>query len=221
MNFDDTPFTVDKHTMFDCQYGQHYFKNKECKHARLRLQGTRKIGCCAHIEIIQYTLYPDYQITKQEKEGLSSWKLRLLREAKLKKLREELENNTAKSQAKYFVSLPANEAHKNHPTGADIAFAQKVHPLLIRKISELVSANITDVHEIKRLLKYYTNNQISKELGFKPNVHDRAFYPNTVDIKNHIYRAKRARELSKIDQENLRLKIQEWEANNPECTFFF
>ena len=101
------------------------------------------------------------------------------------------------------------------------AFAQKVHPLLVTKISELVSANITDVHEVKKLLKYHTDTQLSKELGFKPQAHDRAFYPNIIDIKNHVYRAKRALELSKMDQENLRLKIKEWEANDPESTFFF
>lgn len=76
-----------------------------------------------------------------------------------------------------------NEAHTNHPTGADIAFAQKIHPLLIRKISDLVSANIIDVHEVKKLLKNYTNTEISVELGFKPQIHDRAFYPSIVDIK--------------------------------------
>ena len=37
----------------------------------------------------------------------------------------------------------------------------------------------------------------------------------------YVYRAKRALELFKMDQENLRLKIKEWEANNPESTFFF
>ncbi len=134
VNFKDTPFSVDKHTTLDCQYGQHYFQKKECKHARLRLQGTRKIGCCAHIQTIKYTLYPDYQITKQEKEGLSPWKLRLLCESKLGELRNELATGTPKKQTKYFVSLPTNEAHNSHPIGADIAFAQKVHPLLLSKI---------------------------------------------------------------------------------------
>ena len=66
-NFDETPFTVDKHTVFDCQYGSKYFKGKESKHARLRLQGTRKIGCCAHIRITQFTLFTNYQISSMEK----------------------------------------------------------------------------------------------------------------------------------------------------------
>ncbi len=39
---------------------------------------------------------------------------------------------------------------------------------------------------------------------------------SNVDIKNHVYRAKRA-----LDQENLRLKIKEWEEHDRESTFFF
>ena len=60
-SFDETSFTVDKHTVFDCQYGSKYFKGKESKHARLRLQGTRKIGCCTHIRITPFTLFTNYQ----------------------------------------------------------------------------------------------------------------------------------------------------------------
>ena len=67
----------------------------------------------------------------------------------MKKNWKELDTGTPKTLTKYFVSLPSNEAHKTHLTGADIAFAQKVHTLLLTKISELVSANITDVHEVK------------------------------------------------------------------------
>ena len=39
----------------------------------------------------------------------------------------------------YFVSLPTNETHNNHSVGPDIAFVPKVHPLMITKISDLVS----------------------------------------------------------------------------------
>ena len=44
---------------------------KECKNLRLGLQGTRKLGCLAHISAMQYTLYPAYQITENEKK--KSW----------------------------------------------------------------------------------------------------------------------------------------------------
>lgn len=58
------------------------------------------------------------------------------------------------------------------------------------------------------------------ELGFKPKLHDRAYYPSITDIKNHVYQAKRALELSKMDQENLRLKIEQWK-HDSNSTFFF
>ena len=120
----------------------------------------------------------------------------------------------------YFVSSPTNGAHNNHPVGPDIAFAQKVHPLLITKISDLVSSNICDVYEVKKMIKHFSDNELAKELGFKPNEHDRAFYPDIIDIKNHVYKAKRALELSKIDQQNLRLEVNEWAASDTKNKFF-
>ena len=95
-----------------------------------------------------------------------------------------------------------------------------MHPLLINKISDLVSSNICDVYEVRKMVKHYTDNELAKKLGFKPNEHDRAFYPDIMDIKNHVYRAKRALELSKLDQENLRLKVNEWAANDTENNFY-
>ena len=217
VNFNDIPFTIDKNIVYDCQYGDHYFKPRESKHSRLRLQGTRKISCSAHIQSIKYTLYPEYKIGEEALSNGSKWKLRQIREKKLEQLRGD---GSPKTVTKWFVSLPTNEAHTNHPTGTDIAFAQKIHPLLAKKITELVSANITDVHEVKKLLKNYTNTDISKELGFRPQVHDRAFNPSIVDIKNYVYQAKKALELSKMDQENLRLKIEQWKSDS-NSNFFF
>ena len=215
--FNETPFTVDSHTVLDCQHGVEYFKDKESKHARLRLQGTRKTGCCAHIRITQFTLYTDYQIHPAEKEGLSAWKLQQLRETRLANLKKELETGTPNTKVVYFVSLPTSQAHSIHP---HFACAQKVHPLIITKISDLVFSNICDIYEIKKILRHYANTELSKELGFKPKDDDRAFYPDMCDIKNHVYKAKRALELSKIDQENLRLKVNNWRTNGSENKFF-
>ena len=87
------------------------------------------------------------------------WKLRQLREAKVANLRKELETGMPNAKSAYFVSLPTNEVHSNHPTGPDIAFAQKAHPLLIAKISDLVSSNICDVHKVKKMIKYSSDNE--------------------------------------------------------------
>ena len=86
---------------------------------------------------------------------------------------------------------------------------------------DLVEAGITDTTEIKHSLKHYVDKYLSKELGRKPHLGDRAFYPLSEDIRNHVSKAKRALELSKYDQENLCLKIDEWKNNNPQSSFFF
>ena len=41
------------------------------------------------------------------------------------------------------------------------------------------------------------------------------------DIKNHVCKAKKAFELSKLDQENLRLKMEDWKQSSPLSNFYF
>ena len=81
-------------------------------------------------------------------------------------------------------------------------YSQHVHPLIIAKITELVASGITNVHEVRKILRYYVQHDLSAEQHFNPVSTDRAFYPMLYDIKNHICMAKKALELSKLDQEN-------------------
>ena len=50
---------------------------------------------------------------------------------------------------------------------------------------------------------------------------DRAYYPTVTDINNHVTKAKSALQLSKLDQQNLHLKIQEWKKSNPDANHYF
>ena len=123
---------------------------------------------------------------------------------------------------KYFVSLPSIDAHSGHPLGCDACgFAQQIHPLVTQKITELVSSGITDIGEVKRHLHFYLTKTVPKELGIHPKPNNRAFHPTTVDTRNHIWTAKKALKLSKIDQENVRCKIEYWKQSNPNSSFFF
>ena len=85
----------------------------------------------------------------------------------------------------------------------------------------MVTSGITDTAEVRRSLKYYVDNFLCKDIGQKPHPHDRAFYPLKQDIMNHISMAKRALDLSTFDQENLRLKVEEWKKGNPTSSFYF
>ena len=50
---------------------------------------------------------------------------------------------------------------------------------------------------------------------------DRAYYPTVTDINNHVTKAKSALQLSKLDQQNLHLEIQEWKKSNPDANHYF
>jgi len=45
--------------------------------------------------------------------------------------------------------------------------------------------------------------------------------PTNTDIRNHVYKAQQACQLSKLDQENLQLKIEQWQKQTPQSHFHF
>ena len=124
--------------------------------------------------------------------------------------RMAIKNQTANIKFQYFVSLPTLAAHSGHPVSASASFCRHVHPTIIKKISELVSTGMRETKDVQKALKYYVKHNLPQELGITPLSTDRAFYPMPRDIKNHIGNAKSLLELSKLDQENLHLKIEEW-----------
>ena len=69
----------------------------------------------------------------------------------------------------------------------------------------------------------YVQHDLSAEQHFNPVSTDRTFYPMLCDIKNHICKAKKALELTKLDQENLRLKMdsEDWKQSFPSSNFYF
>lgn len=135
--------------------------------------------------------------------------------------KEVTTTSNIKKVMKYFILLPTQAVHSGHPTGQGAVYAQKKHPLVAQKISEMVNAGISDTPEVKRSLRYYVDNLLSKELGKMPLPHDRAFYPTNDDIRNDVSKAKRAIELSTLDQENLRLKVEEWKKATLSHHLFF
>jgi len=137
----------------DCQYGHHYFRKKESKGKRLCLQGSRKIGCQATIKIKSYT-YPEYTIG--DVSGKSARQIKILQENQLELLRKAIaKGDDICTISKYFVCLPSEATHSGHPTASSGGFAQRIHPLLSEKISQLVVAGITDTNEVRRSLRCY------------------------------------------------------------------
>ena len=130
IEFNYTPFTVTETRRLDCQFGKQYFKEKPAKSNRTRLQGTRKIGCPAHITVKTLTLFPEYAI-----EDPSSLGPRKLKETKTKKLEQLRAASEMKTEKRYYIVLLTKEAHHSvHPTEGTIGYAQRMHPKLAEKI---------------------------------------------------------------------------------------
>ena len=205
--------------LYDCHYGEQYKKPKEHKARRLRLQSTRKIGCFAHIKAHTYRLYSEYKTT--DTEYVSSHKLRQCKENLLRNAKEAIKAGKAISHTKHFVSLPMQCAHSGHPVDVKASFCQRVNPIIVKKIGELVSAGIVETGDVQKAVNYFVKYRLPIEHGIIPLSSDRAFYPLPVDIRNHVRIVKRALELSKLDWENLQLKVEEWEKGIPQSFHYF
>ena len=117
--------------------------------------------------------------------------------------------------------MPTTEAHSGHPLGNNAMYSQRIHPLLVAKITEMVLDGITNTAEVKRSLRFYMNTILASQVGIKFSKQNRAFYPTSIDIRNHIYAAKKTLELSKLDQENVRQMVKQHKQEYPTSSFFF
>ena len=64
-------------------------------------------------------------------------------------------------------------------------------------------------------------HNLQSEHGITAHSSDWIFHSLPVDIKNYADSAMRALELSKLNQENLHLKIQVWQKKSPESLHYF
>ena len=220
MEFGDVPFSIGEKRVLDCQHGTEYYKQRKPMGKRTRLQGSRKMGCNAHIVCRQYILYPDYGIPKKETQNKR--KEREKKQESLKRLRKDLTltPENIKTESKYHISLPTEEAHhKTHPTRGPHLMAQRVNPQISQRIMELVQEGLTNPQEVRKALNHYVRTVLCPDNP--PDPDDRAYFPANRDLKNHIYKAKRAFELSKFDQHNLAKHISEWKTSYPESRHYF
>ena len=79
-----------------------------------------------------------------------------------------------------------------------MSLAQRIHPVLIQRIHELVEG-VTETNEVKRSLRVYIKHLNTDDI-INPN--DRSYNPTDKDISNHVYIAKMKLQLSSLDQEN-------------------
>ena len=73
---------------------------------------------------------------------------------------------------------------------------------------------------MERHIKLYVKNELFRGLK-KPSPFNRRYNPTRRDITNHMYQATVRLRFSKIDQNNLACKIEEWKKEYPQDKFFF
>ena len=74
--------------------------------------------------------------------------------------------------------------------------------------------------EMKRHLRQFVKNELFSRQTPPPPT-NRRYYPTDVDVRNHMYQASVKQMLSKIDQENLENKIENWRQEHPQDSFYF
>lgn len=97
---------------------------------------------------------------------------------------------------------------------------QPIDKRLVDKIQMLVGEGVKKVDEMKRHLRHFVKTDLFAGQT-DPPITNRRYYPKDVDVRNHIYKATVKQMLSKIDQENLEKKIQNWKAENSQDLFLF
>ena len=119
VEFNNTPFIMSEIRRLDCQFGKHYFKQKqEGNSSRVHLQGTRKIGCKAHIVVRTIAVYSEFQLS-QEEMSLGPRKLKEKKKEKLQELYQVLNNNgNVNTKVMYHVLLKMKRhtMHSMKPT---------------------------------------------------------------------------------------------------------
>ena len=131
----------------DCHFGPHYYQECKPKSHRVFLQGTRKIRCNARIIIKKCKLFPEFEALPTEK----STSLRTIKEMTMKKLKQKLTEapETVQTVTMYYVSLPSEEAHHGHSTGAGVAgYSQRMNSDVAAKLAQIVSEGVTEIKQV-------------------------------------------------------------------------
>ena len=88
-----------------------------------------------------------------------------------------------------------------------------------KKIRQYVGEGVRSVEEMEGVIRSFVKNAIISDDNLPPQ-ESRRFFPLSRDIRNYMYTATNKLRLSKIDQENLHMKIMEWKKKLPKDHFF-
>ena len=85
---------------------------------------------------------------------------------------------------------------------------------------KLVGEGIRNIKEMQRALRLYVKMELFEGQPL-PLINSRCFYLEKLDIRNYMYNANAKLQVSKVVQENLEIKIKNWEKCSSEDSFYF
>jgi len=87
--------------------------------------------------------------------------------------------------------------------------SQHVDKRISKLIDDLVGEGVRNVREMERSINIYVKKELFPDKPLPPKT-SRRFFPELNDIRNHMSRSVNKHRHSKIDQENVRIKIETW-----------
>jgi len=99
-------------------------------------------------------------------------------------------------------------------------FLQRIDSRLREQIKDLVDEGVRGVNEMRRHLRHYVAKVPFKGRPLPPRS-NRRFYPTKTDVRNAMYESVVKQRWSKVDQENLQKKIEDWRREGQDDFFFF
>ncbi|XP_065680304.1 uncharacterized protein LOC124806293 [Hydra vulgaris] len=129
------------------------------------------------------------------------------------------QQNVMTYSKKIKVEIDNLICHKNHPLGKSELLSQKIDHRLSSKISEFVKQGVSNVREMKRILKLTVDEMFGEKSLPTPN--NRRFYPRNDIIRAHIVMECKKLGFSNIDQECLESKIKEWKNRDDSLNIHF
>lgn len=187
------------------------------KGQRFHVQPSRKVGCGAQIVVRHVSVFTDRQYWAQDIPVRSQKRQNILQDI-LNRIQNESPQYTG--EEKIYICLPLCAAHSKHTVNPKIGLGNRINDGVKCKIYETVNMGITNINVVKKILKTYVETEFENQ-DVKPSIFDRAYYPLSKDIKNHIHTAIASGKLGSLDQENLKKKIEAWKLEDLDRLFYY
>ena len=203
LRYDGTPlFVVENKTLF-CHYGPKYWSetdrkeeksqsvgddgshSKGPKRKRMKIKTDRRLNCPAEVTIQEIWKVKKASLTTEETK-LSTRELKLTKKQKLQSC-IELVRDKENVTKRFYIKLPRLAAHRGHAVLTELAASsQRLHPLVIAKIHELVGKGHTKVQNVKKQLREFVDSDLQAVSTVPIEPSDRAYHPIKKDLANHI-----------------------------------